>query len=374
MRLAFVSDFPDSPDLIVGGVAGVVVSLSQTLHRLYGVEVHVISVTYAGSDSQVNWNGIKIHRIKGSRCPGFLYYWTGLREKIHARLRDIGPDVVHFHGLAGLTLGYSGPYVLTIHGINEKDILHKGGPFVRFRSELVRRVEIIGRRRAKYTIIINPYVLEQLHGQITGKTWIVENPVSELFFEIDRQVVDPNVLFVGAIIPRKNVLGLLAGFRKVVENGTAPTLRVVGPPADLKYFELCRAYVQGHGLENIVTFLGPLPTRAVVDEFSRASCLALVSQQETAPVAVSEALAAGVPVVASRVCGLPYMVEEGSTGYLVTPDVEDEIAARIADLLRDQEANTAMGKRCRSVALERFHARKVAERTVAVYEHILERQ
>ncbi len=72
-------------------------------------------------------------------------------------------------------------------------------------------------------------------------------------------------------------------------------------------------------------------------------------------------------MVASRLCGLPYMIEEGRTGFLVNSDDEVEIAARLIDMLRNDHFKHEMGERCRAVAMERFHARAVAKKTLGIY-------
>ncbi|MHC1729262.1 MAG: glycosyltransferase [Syntrophobacteraceae bacterium] len=103
----------------------------------------------------------------------------------------------------------------------------------------------------------------------------------------------------------------------------------------------------------------------------QASCLALLSYQETAPIVIGEALATGLPVLGSRLCGLPFMIEDGQTGYLVDPDNLEGISARIHSLVTDKQLNSAMSERCGKVALDRFHPEAIARKTMGVYREIL---
>jgi glycosyltransferase involved in cell wall biosynthesis len=97
----------------------------------------------------------------------------------------------------------------------------------------------------------------------------------------------------------------------------------------------------------------------------------LISRQETAPIIIEEAMAAGVPVIASNLCGMPYMIEDGQSGFLVDSDDLGQVAEKIQLVLSNSMLATAMGERARQIALSRFHAHVVARRTFSLYEEIL---
>jgi len=78
-------------------------------------------------------------------------------------------------------------------------------------------------------------------------------------------------------------------------------------------------------------------------------------------------MAAGVPVVTSNRCGMPYMVRDGESGFLVDPNDPDDIARRLGQLLDNGELRWSMGAKGREIARDRFHPAKVAARTRDVY-------
>jgi len=82
---------------------------------------------------------------------------------------------------------------------------------------------------------------------------------------------------------------------------------------------------------------------------------------------IAEAMAAGVPILTSNRCGMPYMVRHGESGYLVNPSDSQEIAIHLNRLLGDAGLRFRMGKVARDFALERFHPEQVAGRTMEVY-------
>lgn len=87
---------------------------------------------------------------------------------------------------------------------------------------------------------------------------------------------------------------------------------------------------------------------------------------------IEEAMAAGVPVVTSDRCGMPYMVRDGETGFLVDPRDPLEIADRLGELLAGDELRGRLGQRARQIALERYHPDAVAARTAEVYRRAIE--
>lgn len=87
--------------------------------------------------------------------------------------------------------------------------------------------------------------------------------------------------------------------------------------------------------------------------------LALSSDNEGTPVSVIEAMAAGCPVVATRVGGVPDLITDGETGFLVPPSDAQALAAAILRVLRDQEAAGRMGRTARAFVRQRFTTKRL---------------
>lgn len=371
MKIAMVSPFPQQRNLFGGGVEAAASVLAYGLHAVAKVDIHVIAPSSGLSPVTEERDGITLHWLPTGRLPGFISYWTSFPRALHNLLREIQPNITHFQGLAGWTLGYDAPYVLTIHGIMERDMSYQSGPVVGLRKAVIALVERAGRRRSSHTIVISPYVLDQIGSQILGKRHFIENPVDCEVFGVKRNCQLPQVLYVGRINKRKNVEGLIEAFALLRVMSPNASLRLAGEPDSSSYLERCKRLVQLHGLQESVHFLGKVDRTTVLDELSQAACLVLVSRQETAPIIVEEAMAAHVPVVASRLCGLPHLIEDAGTGFLVDPNNPKYIAEKIHTVLSNSKLGSAMGERAREIALSRFHAHVVAERTLALYKEIL---
>jgi starch synthase len=88
---------------------------------------------------------------------------------------------------------------------------------------------------------------------------------------------------------------------------------------------------------------------------------------------VLEALAAGVPVVASRIGGLPESIEDGISGLLVTPDNSGELADAILRLVQDEELQRSMSQAARERAEDAFSWNRVRDDLLSIYEDICSR-
>jgi glycosyltransferase involved in cell wall biosynthesis len=115
-----------------------------------------------------------------------------------------------------------------------------------------------------------------------------------------------------------------------------------------------------------------LGVRQDLPELLRESaCLLLPSDYESCPYAVLEAMAAGVPVVATDVGGVPELLDDGVEGLLVPRRRADMAAAAVSRILADPELARALGEAGRTRARERHSLERMVTETVAVYDELL---
>ena len=103
----------------------------------------------------------------------------------------------------------------------------------------------------------------------------------------------------------------------------------------------------------------------------QATGLVLPSLEDNCPMTVLEAMAAGVPVVASRVGGLPDLIEEGNTGFFCDPQEPASIPAAIEGVLLNPATAAAVARQARQSARERFHPGGIAPRHLEIYREVL---
>jgi glycosyltransferase involved in cell wall biosynthesis len=160
----------------------------------------------------------------------------------------------------------------------------------------------------------------------------------------------PVILYAGVLIPRKGVHHLLRAFAKVVQEFPEARLEIVGRDENPEYAEqLCQEVVR-LGLHGRVSFVGEVPQVELADRMRRACVFVLPSLSEGLGRVVVEAMATGTPVIGTRVGGIPEMVQEGWTGFLVPPGDEETLAERLRWVLGRPPEAEAMGRRAREFA------------------------
>ena len=123
------------------------------------------------------------------------------------------------------------------------------------------------------------------------------------------------------------------------------------------------------GISDHCVFVGKQPR--IVDYLCAADVLLLPSEQESFGLAALEAMAVQVPVIASRVGGLPEVVDDGETGFLSAVGDLDKMAEDAVRLLTDPEFRRAMGKRARESAITRYSTDKIIPQYIEFYEQVL---
>ena len=163
------------------------------------------------------------------------------------------------------------------------------------------------------------------------------------------------------------------GARPAIFRAEAPELevRIAGPLDDAGYVAEVRAEIARLGLEECVKLLGNLDTASLAQEYSTAAVVALPSRQEVAPMVVVEAMAAGVPVIASAVGGVPYLVAEGVTGCTVPAGDPAVLAGALIELLTRPDAARRIGQAAQAVAHARFRPDLIAGQYLALYREML---
>ena len=199
------------------------------------------------------------------------------------------------------------------------------------------------------------------------KSEYARHPVDELRASLTPQG-EPLLVHVSNLRPVKRPVDCVEILARVLNKGIRTRLVMVGdgserPRAEQRANDL--------GIADQIVFVGEQPN--IVEYLSAADLLLLPSEQESFGLAALEAMACEVPVVASRVGGVPEVVTDGETGFLSEVGDIEKMAEDAARLLRDEELRRAMGRRARDSALSRYRTDLVIPRYIQFYERVLAR-
>lgn len=200
------------------------------------------------------------------------------------------------------------------------------------------------------------------------------------------------LLFVGRISPEKGVHVLLDAFQRVLERDPGAELTLVGPEGSLpaeflvglatqkNIQDLARFYVGSYishlrnrlpaTVARRVSFAGFVPHSALVNVYRRADILINPSFSEAFGMTLIEAMATGIPVIATRVGGMTELVEDGKTGLLVEPGDADALAQAMITLMGNEGLRREMGEAGRRRAVSFFGWDAVVDQLVRQYERI----
>jgi colanic acid/amylovoran biosynthesis glycosyltransferase len=307
--------------------------------------------------------------------PRFLVAGLLLFPKIvhaAAMMADEGIEHVHCHfarhpALAGLIISrLTGiPYSFTAHGSD----VHVD------RRMLCRKLA-----EARFAITISEFNRAVIEGDCgvapRAKLEIVHVGVDTAVFS-PRPVARPapdgklRIACVGTLHEVKGQVHLVEACALLRDHGISVSCRLVGRGPDAPM--LART-IDRLGLQGIVTLVGPLARDGVIEELRGADVLVAPSvvsargQREGIPVVLMEAMSCGLPVIASRLSGIPELVEHERNGLLVTPGRADELADALARLARDGALRQRLGNEGRATIERDFDLRSNAARLVAMFE------
>ena len=375
LRLAMVTFYPEDGRVVTGGIRMVAYNLVQALHAYPDLEIHVvhchsdIAQDHVAQDGRATLHFLALPRQR--LVPNLI---SGV-QRLRKLLRAIDPDLVHAHAghfaYAGVAAGY--PTVYTIHGVLplERQV-YSGSLFDRLRYGLLSWYESRALPRVQHLVAISPHVLEA-YAHLTERPWSrIDNPVPDAFFGLNDAAEPGRILFAGSITEIKDLLTLL---------GAVERLRTRQPHVFLArgwaghQRGLCSAgpepMSETMAWKKTVQFLGLLDRQAMMEEYRRCAVVALSSLQENSPMTVIEAMAAAKPVVATRVGGIPDLVSEGETGYMVPAGDAAAMATSLGRVLQDQPLAKRLGQQGRNIALQRFSATEIARRYYELYRRIL---
>ena len=380
MKILLVRSISINLHDIKGGVDAVVVNLMNAFTAC-DVEVHLFSIT---KDVKI-YNTIKyadniIIDFVPLTLPSYLaeYLLFGSR-KLCKKITEFEPDIIHIQG-TGFHLLYlrKAPLdkvIATQHAILSEEVKYQFGLLSKMKYHFKVMVESLFLQKIHHLIYISEYNKNlNSFGKDARKriTMKIYNPVNPCFFHTAAiSNNNNNLIFVGAINQRKGLLLLLQALKNLKSRRKLYQLHVVGDFTQPAYEKVIRNYITENALQPQVIFHGWKKQDEIFKLMSASSIFVLPSYQETLPVSIAEAMAAGRVVIASDTGGVSEMFKDKESGFLFNIGDVDKLTSILMSLHNNIKEMKKISEKARDEALLKFEPGSVVNQTIGFYKKVL---
>ena len=306
-------------------------------------------------------------------------------RQVLSMIRKEGYELLHCHGSRGNLMGAvlrqfcRLPVISTVHSDPKLDYL--GRPAARLTYGVLNELAL---RRMDYWIGVSDAMRELLisRGFDANRVYAIYNGVEfddiippvpgerEQYYREVGLKTEPNSVVVGIgarLDPVKDMATLLRGFARAYRNFPNLRLLIAGDGPEKAALE---ALTKSLGLENAVCFAG---WQSDMERFYRCIDInTLTSLYETFSYAVTEGARQRVPVVSTRVGGLPRLIIPDETGYLIEPGDDQALGECLSALASDSALRQRLGNALFEKTKSEYSASATAQRQVQIYEHVLD--
>ena len=405
MQITQIGPYPLSPDCIHGGVEASVYGLVNELvservselgserlansisaqHSTLNAQRNVIDVfdlpRIGEKDRVEQFGNLTVHRYAN---PGTHNKDSVLR--LQDMVRDIivvHPDVCHIHGTGAISkelyfaLQSQGlPMMLTVHGIlreEKKQALLRKPSFKALFQYIVQSHDERTLLNAALNIIVDTaYVEDKLRSyglRHVPNMYVIPQGIDDTFYTINCNSHSHILLSVGAISPRKGHAYTIEMFNLLRKRGINARLRIIGSLADSAYYALLQQKITDSPYKADITLEVNLPREDLLKAYADAHLFVLHSREESQGIVFAEAMATGLPVVATRVGGIPYVVADGKSG-LLCPYADVEAMTDMVERLMTDDAKWQQYSDSARLIAKGFNWVNIAERIVLLYNEL----
>jgi colanic acid/amylovoran biosynthesis glycosyltransferase len=281
------------------------------------------------------------------------------REAVYLGPRLKRSGITHLHVHFASIAAHTAWWLKKLYGITYSFTGHAQDIFCPRPEHRVSLEELV--RSAEFVVTVTDYSANRLKTAFpdaSAKIFRVYNGLDLSAFRLANPGLDPlRIVGVGRLIEKKGWSFLVKACALLRAQGKHIECRIVGDGPDE---EALRRLIRDRGLEDQVCLTGPLAQKEIAELLRQSSLFVLPAvrdrqgDSDNQPTVLVEALASGLPVVATNIAGIPEIVEQGKSGLLVPEKDASALASAIAQFASDSKSLNAFGKRARQIAKEKF--------------------
>jgi glycosyltransferase involved in cell wall biosynthesis len=391
-RIVWLASYPENkllPELNIikkrnTHAAPWLVNLLDVLRKKEDFEFHVILSSSNIKESQsFEKDGVCYHAIKYSfpfsnrGFPNFFPYdsltwYRSLRKRIKQKVNMINPDLIHVHGIEkgfGLcALDVQFPSIASIQGLYKE--IRKVDPSIRgtlqspIEKYVIKKSKNFGCRTEWDSGIIKSQNPE-------AKIYFMPELINKVFFKKKwAPTKSKRLVFVGSLNKRKGVEVLLKALFIIRKRIPEIMLSFIGSGSK-KYVTKLKKQIEYMSLTKNVSFEGVISSEEIAEIHLKSDIFVLPTYIDNSPNSLAEAMAIGMPCIATNIGGIPSMIEHGESGFLFDLEDHNQLAGLVIKLLDNLKLSKEFGLKAHQKALEMNSESNVVEQTAKVYNEII---
>ncbi len=364
--------------LVIGGMENGLVNLINRVPEHQYRHAIICAEDYSDFRKRIRNQDVPVYQMHRHRGGQLRLYW-----RLFRLLRTLRPAIVHTRnrsGLDGLLPALMAGVSIRLHGEHGWDVDDIDGRNRKLRNlrrihrPLISRYICVSRHLCQYLVErvgVAPNRVTQIYNGVDTSKFRPraangERPVASAWKPIPRLTVGT----LGRLQPIKNQLTLLRAVSLIVDR--QPELRsligvaIIGDGPERQKLD---AYVEQSGLRDVIRFFGARDD--VADLLPDFDVFVLPSLAEGISNTILEAMACGLPVIATRVGGNPELVEHGRTGMLVDTDDPEALAGAILHYFNNSDDMQRHAGAARKAAVDRFSIDRMVREYTSLYDELL---
>jgi len=362
---------------VLGGTEKAVFELGKQLVRK-GCQVTVVTLNTNRIRGRGQIEGMDIYRLPATSMTKLIGAQLSLSPVapfvVHRIVRRVRSDIIHAHNLY-FQLTMVAPFIKRLTHVPLVTTLHLPRmlynriPLDSFIDTYRATVGGLITRSSDKLIAVSRVVMKHAIADLRvprQKIVFIPNGVdTHSYSPSDREATNPIVTYIGRLIENKGPQYLVEAGFDILKNHPDTRIYIIG---DGPMKEKLSQQVGFLGLEDRIHILGSIPDIRPILQMT--TVFVRPSLTEGMSLAVLEAMASGLPVVASNIEGNAEVVKNGVNGYLVPPANPKALAEAVAFLLGNREIVRTVGKNARKTAEKLYDWSRIAEQTLEVYESL----
>ncbi|MES2592723.1 MAG: glycosyltransferase [Bacteroidota bacterium] len=342
-----------------------------------GLDIAIFSMSQPDNDwfSKFGIRSINSLGINKKKLNGRLLYklsYIMLLPNLRSAIAEFKPEIIHSHyassyGLLGALSGFH-PFIISAWGSDVMEFPHKN---------------LLNKKILKYNLKKSDYIFATSDAIVKAIAGLSNKTIKKIPFGIDTSYFIPTkiaeltfpleCIVIGTVKSLEEIYGidlLIKAFKKVNDNNKNQLLKllIVGSGSKTQEYN---ALVKELQIADNVLFTGKVEYSKVVNYHNMIDIFVNVSRSESFGVSVLEASSCGKPVIVSNTGGLPEVVVNGKTGFLVESQNIDAIANAIEKLIGDEKLRSRMGENGRIFVQEHFDFRENVNDTLTIYKQLI---